>query len=473
MRRRRVYPDGMPMGFKEDGTPVTWDGPESNIITGGPGSSKTSSVLICELLNIERAIRSYYIYDPSLEVGAVCAKYLRKIYGKKHVRIINSQKVLLNVRPDLVSDGWNPIKLDHKSPTFVEDCAAIGVGAITVEAHEHQKFFGESARSAIAGLVMRIVNLAAYITENNLKEGKPPVQPSFAEVVRILCQPHDKRKEDIEKLMRPVLVNGQVFEDFDVNIRLAKFLNTSDATKDVGSTIETQEDWVTPLMREDFELGGVDLGMLSRVPCVIFFCQPVENLKRNYQRLGLTAVLRSLYRQPAKVPTTIYIDDAYLLNRHDDFLSALSALRKFKGRIVSVWQNLGQITELYSDAASLFFNGAHLAFNPREAEGAKFLSARCGEEVIARASFQGPSKPGDIWMGGGNWHTEIRPRFRVGQMYAMPAQMALAIKPNVEIPDIVDMLRYYEIPELAARADENPYYPKRSFTNWLRRLAEE
>src|SRR5271155_5589454 len=135
--------DGAPCGFDRDGKPISYNagddgsGNAPTLVFGPPGTSKTVGLVATQLLDDDRGKRSYVVIDPKGEVCAITSKFRRTVGD---VKIINPYGLLVDQRPDMKSDGWNPLgDLDPASPKFGDDCAAKGDALVKADSNEHQK----------------------------------------------------------------------------------------------------------------------------------------------------------------------------------------------------------------------------------------------------------------------------------------------------------------------------------------------
>ena len=432
---------GSPLGFTRDGAPLAYDGNAATLVFGPPGSSKTVGVVANQLLD-EPGRRSFVVIDPKGEVAAITANYRRRVCGAANVKLINPYGVLTTQRPDLQSDGWNPLgDLDERSPAFGDDCAAKGDALIKADSNEHQKHFPDSARSGMTGAIMFEVRDAHA---QNLP-------PSLANVRAVLTQEPKALKQSVARMM----ASG----DFDITSRLGKFLADTDEIGSIKSTIETQTAWMTRPMRDDMATaGGVDFRACHERPTTVYVILPTQELhhKAVYLRLVLSSALRALYRHGG-VPTTLLIEEGFVLGHHAEIEQALSILRGFGSRMTIVFQSLQQIKKLYADTWGLFMSGAVLGFRPADLETAEWMSKRAGEVIRPVLSAADPSSPADFGARP-NWGPQKRERIPVGKMFGMPQGRAVVWLPGDDPPRIVRVKGYFEIAQLAARADPNPYY---------------
>jgi type IV secretion system protein VirD4 len=456
---------GSPLGFTRKGSPVAYDGNAATLIFGPPGSSKTVGVVVNQLLD-EPGRRSFVVIDPKGEVAAITARYRRRVCGAANVKIINPYGLLVDQRPDLKSDRWNPLgDLDATSPTLGDECAALADALIKPESNTAQKHFPDAARSAKAAGIKQEVKEAA-------EQDLPPSLPN----VRALLTQDGKA---LKKWVAKVIAAG----DYDVVTRLRKFLADTDELENIKSTIETATAWMTENLRADMvppdvtengvkRRGGVSFRACTERPTTIYVLLPTQELQNKavYLRLVLSAALRALYCEGG-TPTTLLIEEGFVIGHHAEILQALSILRGFGHRMTIVFQSLQQIKSLYADTWGLFMGGAVLGFRPADLETAEWMSKRSGEHMVPSPTFADPATPADLGVKP-SWGPQKRERIRVGKMFGMPQGRALVWLPSDEAPRVVSVRGYFDIPKLARRADPNPYFKPdwRALLGWRRKL---
>ena len=433
---------GVPLGFTKDGKPHGWPGPAATLVFGPPGSGKTVKLICNQLLDDDSGTRSYVVIDPKAEVCSITSRFRRKVGD---VKIINGYALLAEQRPDMKSDKWNPLAaLDLTSPTFNDECAAIGDALIKTNSNEHQKHFPDAARSAATGCIMQEVKDA-------IRDNRPP---SLLRVRLLLTQD----RKPMQDFIRRVIAEG----DPAIITRLAKFLDDTDELANIKSTFEVASTWVnSPPLQADMETAqGVDFRD-GRMRCTTYYIiVPTEELesKAVYLRLALSAALRAIYRERG-MPMTLIVEEGFVLGHHALIEQALSILRGFGGNMTIVFQSLSQIKQLYPNTWGLFLAGAVCGFRPGDLETAEWMSKRAGEKIDAILSAADPSNPGDLGVRP-SWQQQKRPRLPAGKLFSMPDDRALAWRPGEEAPTVVRMKAYHELPRLAARASVNPYLGK-------------
>ncbi len=437
--------EGSPLGTDRNGSPISHTGNEPTLVVGPPGVNKTMGQAVVELLNDE-GNRTYFVWDPSLELAAICANRRREVCGPENVDIMNSYDVLARVRPDLKSSKWNPLtECDADSPMLSDFCNAIGDAVVPASSNEMQKHFVDSARSAVSGMTKAEI-LEAAATGS---------VPSLPNVRARLTQDADTLRATIKKIL------DEHPKDFDLRTRLGRYLNknVTDEMESVRSNVESAMGWMSDALCRDLVPGkkqGVCFRRMRDVPTTIFCGLPPAEDKPAYMRLVLSLVLRALYREDG-VPATLLIDEAYVLGRHEETIKALSILRKYNCRVTLVYQSIAQVMEHFPKTWGLFTGGAMMGFRATDKDSAEFMSFRAGEEVVPTPSYADPATPAEVRVKP-SWQPQKRERIRAGKMFSMPRGKALVWLPGDEAPRISTVKGYFDIPELASRADPNPYY---------------
>jgi hypothetical protein len=120
-------------------------------------------------------MESMAFLDGKGTVTAMTINWRRRVCGPENVKVANPEGLLVDERPDLKSDGWNPIDLDPSSPTFHADCQSAAYALIKSGSNPTQKFFPDGARKITDGLTMGEVIRARLLSEANVLVGKPRV----------------------------------------------------------------------------------------------------------------------------------------------------------------------------------------------------------------------------------------------------------------------------------------------------------
>jgi type IV secretion system protein VirD4 len=440
--------DGVPFGFSRENerVPVTYSGNAPILVFGPPGSSKTVAFVMAQLLD-DSSPRSYIVIDPKGEIAAVTARFRRQLRGHA-VRIINPYGVLTDIRPDLKSDGWNPLAdLDPASPGFADDCAARGDALIKTNGNESQPIFPNSARSALTSRINFEVRAARLLGE----------QPSLPAVRAMLTLDAEPFFQEVDRM----IATG----DPDIVTRIRKFKNDNREIQSIKSNIETDTSWMTALLRRDMTVkDGVDFRALKQRPTTVYVILPTAELvnKAPYLRLLLSTSLRHLYRHDG-VPCTLLVEETFVLGHLTELENACSILRGYGSRLVTVFQSIQQIRKLYPDTWELFGLGAVLGFRPGDVQTAKWMVEKAGKVTVPVLSAADPSGVNDVGTRP-SWQQKERERISLQKMFGMPPGKALVWLPNEEMPRVARIKGYFEIPQISRRADPNPYYRRNGRT---------
>jgi type IV secretory pathway TraG/TraD family ATPase VirD4 len=144
-----IWNGGVPLGFDvTTRKPIAYEGNAPVLIVGPPGSNKTVGIVMNQLLDDE-SDRSYIVMDPKGECCAVTSRFRRSI---SDVRIINPYRILVDQRPDMASDGWNPLgDLDPDTFDYGDDLLARAKALIRADANLSQPYFSDASRSGVTG----------------------------------------------------------------------------------------------------------------------------------------------------------------------------------------------------------------------------------------------------------------------------------------------------------------------------------
>jgi type IV secretion system protein VirD4 len=433
-----IWKGGAALGFEDTGEPIIYEGDAPVLVLGPPGTKKTTGIVINQLLD-DQSRRSYILLDPKGEVCATTSRFRRTLGD---VKIINAYGELVDVRPDMASDRWNPLgDLNPNADDYGDNLLAQARAAIRSDANLSQPYFSDAARSAVAGGSNFVVRRARELG----------VFPSLPAVRDMFTLEPEALKELVERMVAT--------RDPDIVTRVRKFLDDNRENQSVRSTIEVDTSWMTPPMRRDMDVAvGVNFREVKERCTTVYIIMPAREMrtKAAYLRMLFATALRHCYRYDG-VPITLIIDEAFILGFLEDLENAASILRGFSGRLMIVFQSLQQAKKLYPSSWGLFGGGATLAFRPADPDTASYLVQRAGQVVVRMKSVTPPSRMGD---GGPSINTsgQFRDRIPLNKMYGMPQGTALVWLPGDEAPRVSRVKGYFEIDELNRRADPNPLY---------------
>jgi type IV secretory pathway TraG/TraD family ATPase VirD4 len=143
--------------------------------------------------------------------------------------------------------------------------------------------------------------------------------------------------------------------------------------------------------REGFGAADFSPLDLNQKKMAVFYVEPTEELGANSRPLRIIAsMFLSAAMKGRKVkwkgPTLFIFDEAYALDRLETLAKRVAVLRKHYARAWVIWQNKGQIEELYGKNAETFFANAGQVqvFAINDEAGAKYVESRLGAHVLWR-----------------------------------------------------------------------------------------
>jgi type IV secretory pathway TraG/TraD family ATPase VirD4 len=433
---------GTPLGFTQDDSPIDYHAGDDGhgnapcLVQGPPGSMKSMGLIATQLLDDDSGKRSYVVFgDGKGELTKITSKFRSTV---SEVKIANYGNVL-----NIPSHGYNPINSlpEPGEPGFGDECQARAIAMIPPEPNGRNKHFTEGARSAGYFAISRECRRAR-------KKNRPR---DISNVREFMLQEPDKLRAAIEELVQT--------GDYDDRTRAAKFLDKNTEIQNLKSTIEVATSCWTPELRADMARpGGIDFRDGKKRAMSIYFITPTVEMKAKspYVRMALSDCLRALYTYDG-LPTTVIIEEAFVLGYHEEIEQALSILRGYGSRLTIVFQSYQQIKKLYPDTHGLFTSGAVLSFRPGSLEDAKWLVERAGKTIVPVLSAADPSSPGEVGVRP-SWQQQVRDRIPLDKMMGMPKGRALVWKPGDEKPRVAWVKGYFDIPKLNKRASPNPYY---------------
>lgn len=139
--------NGIYLGMR-DGKPMAYTGDRHAMLLGPTGAGKSSLIIP----TLASSPRSMLVLDPKAEVCSVVAER-RRHYGD--VVVFNPFDEMVDVYPDLKSDGFNPLaSIDPDTEFFVEDCLTIADAYVVDNAGTQDKHWVEAARDLLTALIM-------------------------------------------------------------------------------------------------------------------------------------------------------------------------------------------------------------------------------------------------------------------------------------------------------------------------------
>jgi type IV secretion system protein VirD4 len=366
---------GLFLGFA-DGFPLRLAGDAPLITFGGAGSGKLRDVLAYNLCGFRvgngwNIPRRMLVNDPRGELAAISIG--NQIRFGKAAYCINPFG--LHGLPKHRVNPWNVIR--HDSPTFHADVKLSISDLIAVSARGDATFFYMRGRELAEALVKTYVRSKA----NNQRD--QITLPDFYELVNAIEDTSMWEAFCEQMLHSP---------DSDIRRIAAEMDNKrTDAPKEysgiVGTIFENISFLSDPVIRETLSGSDFSLETLCRENCNVYLMIPAEylGLLAPMQRAVFGATILYKNRNPATPGVLLVVDEAAQLGNFEALLRAYSYGRGMGLRTWSIWQDPGQITRNFGQAALSGFIGSSQCrqfVGVRDLETARTVSSMLGQQTL-------------------------------------------------------------------------------------------
>ena len=432
-------------------TPLYYNGKAHLFLIAPARSGKARDLLIAAL---EEYLGSVIVIDPKGQLAAVTGPWRKKM-GQR-VFVLNPFKILSDYLGGLIHAGFNPLAvLDPNSESFGADCDSLAEAIVYAEG-ESERFFVDSARQLISGVIAMIVAYAAPESRNLTRLAEIVTGAHFFE----FC-----RKADSTGHM-------------EIKTRLSRFAaSRADEDRTIMAVVETARTAVgfisNAAIANSLRAVGPQLRFadLRQVPTTVYLVLPARYLATcaKWFRLVIAAAMADLLREDNRGPVRV-------LGILDEFaqLGALKVMSDVMGlgagygiQVLPVLQSLIQLQVLYKDWSTFLSGaGAQIYFSPRQGDliTAEHISKSAGEtEVMAKGGSvstdmgnqTGKSSGGSI---GGGYSIQRRPLIYPHETYAVSSSEMLIFGEDFGNGVIRAGRRpYYEMPECAGKFSPDPY----------------
>jgi type IV secretion system protein VirD4 len=440
------------------GDEIPYNGERHLLIFGPNGSGKGTRFLIPNLLNgLED--RSVIVIDPKGELAAVTADHRRRL--GHDVVILNPFGVLEDLLGE--SAGFNPLaSLDPQSPYFYDDAAAIGEALIKIEGTDPH--WSESAQGLLIALIMwekirngddaNLKNVRSMLTEPN----------DWKTVIGEDGKPKEKQIAGLQITANYMVARG----GYEVESLASRFISVTREVASIQSAADTQTRWMlSPPMREDLRKEGVNFAKLKDRPTTVYVVLPAERLRTHsvWLRLVIVSALRALYR-PGGRRVLMLIDEMAALGHLAPLEDAFGLVRGYRVQVAAIFQDLGQLKQLYKERWETFVANAGVVFGfaPNDLTTADWMSRRAGQTTIVAKGFSqnigtSTGERTSSNMGSGTSDQQIaRPLYLPHELFGFEEGMGLLWLAGLGNGARFFAPSYWKIGECKARAKPNPYY---------------
>ena len=350
-------PDGIILGkWRSKYVRIPFDKIYHYCILGGPGSGKTSTILLDTLL-ANFATKSNRFQTFAIDIKG-------ELNQKSTYRF--SDEVMVVNPADRSTSGWDPyyrLTKNSSGDLIIEAIEEIAQ-ALIISTNSNDSFFVENARTMLSGLLIHFFNQGESFIDSVNKILEADAGALIEEIIRdslpsdlhykFLAKYSGKKAESIEDIMTEMTTNLSIFSKSDIKFCMRdNYLKASPNSFKEGKSI--------------------------------FLAIP-EHLLESYKpilRLCTVQTLRELERRSEneQTPIIVLIDEFARLGRIEGIFGALATLRSKKVMIMLAFQSLGQCEMVYSKAET------------------KVLVDNCRVKLIAEASETETARMVSDWAG--------------------------------------------------------------------------
>ncbi|WOS62031.1 type IV secretory system conjugative DNA transfer family protein [Sinorhizobium fredii] len=413
------------------------------ITFGHPGSGKGVSAILPNLLSYPWI----FLLDPGGENTAIAVKHWSK--RKMAFACINIFGMHGEAPWSLPAHGFNPLDfLDAKSAGFAAD-ALVFAEMLTPRAGTEggsNTYFKDASQSAKQAFIIHI------------KTVEPKARQNLATLYEYVNSDAKSWKALLTAMKSNPASSGLVGQ---MAIRLARIANESPPEfSAILSTIQQDLSFLAdPLVREKLSRSDVDFSILKglkdgQTGGIVSVVLPLEYMESHaaIPRLALACAVLEMQRKPlAKSKVIFLIDEAATLGRVLRFPSWLATLRKYRVSIWSIWQNMGQLTDLYGKGwQTLIANcGLLQILGVSDLETAEHTEKLLGNCTIQVASTNS--------RGERSTSQTARPLLMKDELRRLEEDRQIVFIGNLQ-PMKLKKTPYWQRPDLAGRFHRNPYF---------------
>lgn len=357
---------------------------------------------------------------------------------------------------------YNPLhKLRADNPDFVKHIRALAAALIVEQGKEPH--FTNRARDLVACLMAHVCT-----DENELKAGNnhlPRVRQILGLPIEALC----------DYMLTASLNPVPLVRDNAATFSPAKPSEARELQSIVSTALGQLGFLSDPALAHFLTGCDFDFSLLRQPKTSVFFMIPPEHLQGNkpFARLMVQSLLNAIWKQPkgGEASVLVVLDEQYQLGSLDDLKTAPALLRSYRARLWSIFQNIGQLKDLYGDAweGVLANAGFVQVFTPNDLETAEYFSRRIGKTTTLIDAFSGGTSASSSHSGGGSsgsssgWSRSPAAVDAVSPQALMgwPRDKALLFAHGLPFPAITTRTPYFQIEDLdKTKYMKNPTLPE-------------
>ncbi|MDX0174527.1 type IV secretory system conjugative DNA transfer family protein [Sinorhizobium meliloti] len=421
---------------------VFYDGIHA-ITFGHSGSGKGASAILPNLLSYPW----FFLIDPGGENTAIAAKHWRE--RGFQFGCIN----LFGMFPEepwaLPAHGFNPLDfLDPQSRAFAADALVFAEMLTPRTGNESgsNAYFKDAGQTAKRAMIVHI------------KTTEPEERQNLATLYRYVSSGAKGWDTLLAQMKANPACDGLVSLEAGELERISE--QASEEFSAIKSTMRQDLSFLAdPLVREKLSRSDVDFSILKGLKPeqrggIISVVLPLEYMDSHAAilRLALACAILEMQRKPlAKSKVIFLIDEAAALGRILRFPSWLATMRKYRVVIWSIWQNMGQLVDLYGKGWQTLIGNCGLLqiLGVGDLETAEHTEKLLGKCTIRTVSTNGR---------GERSHSETgRSLLMDDELRRLEEDQQVVFIGNLP-PIALRKTPYWHRPEFAGRFYRNPYF---------------
>ncbi|QMW01458.1 type IV secretory system conjugative DNA transfer family protein [Spirosoma foliorum] len=412
---------------------------KGHILTvAGTRGGKGTNLIIPNLLGLGGYTGSWVVIDPKGENAAITARYQRK--SGRQVVILNPWGLLEEHIGE--AESYNPLDIlaDTSSIHLVDDAHMIAEMLVPVERDDKNRFFTDTARSVVTGLIMQIATT---------QEGDDRTLTTLWRWARLAGDEWDELIARMRLNNDPV--NGEIIRN--AGNEIVKLMEAGEETfgSILSSVLQATDFLKSPSLQKALR-SGYDPATLSDGDTALYIIIPADKLQSHarWLRLMATTTLRAVVRNPNK-RVTFLLDEFAALGYLPEIETALSTYAGFEITVWPILQSLIQLQGLYGENWETFTANTAIRqfFTINDNFTANYVSAAIGQtsHVVTSRS----------WFGVSDANANQRPLVTPDEVRRGSADNIFAFLGGN--PSTTFAKRpYFQMPELQDREDKNPHF---------------
>lgn len=415
--------------FKEKGHVLT---------VAGTRGGKGTNLIIPNLLGLGGYTGSWVVIDPKGENAAITARYQRE--SGRQVVILNPWGLLSEHIGE--AESYNPLDIlaDTSSIHLVDDAHMVAEMLVPVEKNDKNRFFTDTARSVVTGLIMQIVTT---------QEGDDRTLTTLWRWARLAGDDWDELVARMRLNDDPV--NGEIVRN--AGNEIVKLMEAGEETfgSILSSVLQATDFLKSPALQKSLR-SGYDPTTLSDGDTALYIIIPADKLQSHarWLRLITTTTLRAVVRNSNK-RVTFLLDEFAALGYLPEIETALSTYAGFEVTIWPILQSLIQLQGLYGENWETFTANTAIRqfFTINDNFTANYVSAAIGQTshvITSRGLFGGVQDA----------NANQRPLVTPDEVRRGSSENIFAFLGG-NPPTTFVKRPYYQIVELQNRGNKNPY----------------